>query len=197
MSILSFHGTKVFNTFEGGAIVCHTRKLKNEIDQLKNFGITSETTVVSVGMNAKMNEFQAALGLLQVDHFKETISKREKIAKIYTEAFCEMPHIGLIKVMPKTIHNFGYYPILIKAGENKIYRDEVYEILKEHGIFSRRYFYPLITDFTMYKNLSSSSGSNLPVATKISKEILCLPIYPDLELRYVRKVIEIVKNYGA
>lgn len=193
MSVLSFHATKVFNTFEGGAIVCHDEKTKNRIDYLKNFGFANETTVIAPGINAKMNEVQAAFGLLQLKYIDEAIDKRRQIANIYNESLSSVKGIKIMNDMSGIKHNHSYYPILINEREYGKTRDEVYNLLKENGILSRRYFYPLISQFPTYKSLESANVSNLPVANKIAEQVLCLPIYPDLDLNELDRIVEIIR----
>jgi len=194
ISILSFHATKVFNTFEGGAIICHDEKKKKLIDQLKNFGIVDETTVVTPGINAKMNEFQAALGLLQLKHVDASIEKRKKITETYLGSLSDTPGITLSANQPYVKYNYAYFPILIDAkvfGRNRNY---VYEELKANNIFSRRYFYPLISQFPMYSNLESAQPGKLKVAERVTEEVLCLPIYPDLEISTIDYICELIKK---
>lgn len=180
LSILSFHATKVFTTFEGGAIVCHDEKMKKRIDYLKNFGFADEVTVVAPGINAKMNEVQAAFGLLQLKHIDKAIQKRKGIALLYREKLKGLKGITLMHEESEVNYNYSYFPILIDSKEYNLSRDEVYSLFKKHNIYSRRYFYPLISSFPTYKGLPSAEPGNLPIAEKISNQILCLPIYPDL-----------------
>jgi dTDP-4-amino-4,6-dideoxygalactose transaminase len=194
LSVLSFHATKVFNTFEGGAIVCHDENTKKHIDQLKNFGIIDETTVVTPGINAKMNEFQAALGLLQLKYIEVAVEKRKLITETYRITLRERPGISFIWDQPHVKHNYAYFPILINAKEFGSTRDGVYEELKYNNIFCRRYFYPLISQFPMYCNLESSNPGEMPIAERITEEVLCLPIYPDLEISMVSSICEIINN---
>ncbi len=195
LSILSFHATKVFNTFEGGAIVCHDEKTKKRIDYLKNFGFADETTVVAPGINAKMNEVQAAFGLLQLKYVDGLIQKRGEIASIYRKGLLQVHGITFSKINPVVNANHPYFPIFINEeifGKN---RDQVYEFLKEQNIFTRRYFYPLISQFPTYKGLSSSSPGNLTVAEKAALQVLCLPIYPDLGLEVVEEIISLIIRF--
>lgn len=196
LTILSFHATKVFNTFEGGAIICHDDITKQHIDQLKNFGITNETTVLLPGINAKMNEFQAALGILQLKYVEEAISRRKQVTEIYREAFREIQGITFLPDFAGVAHNYGYFPILINTIKFGKTRDDVYNELRRHDIFPRRYFYPLISQFPTYNGLNSARPGTMPVAERITKEILCLPIYPDLEIESVNNICEIIKNLG-
>lgn len=191
-SILSFHATKVYTTFEGGAIVCHDEKTKRRIDYLKNFGFAGETKVVAPGINAKMNEFQAAIGILQLKYADKALTKRQLIAEHYRKILNEVEGISYLEDMNNVKHNYAYFPIMIdkeKFGEN---RDELYQRLKENGIFSRRYFYPLISNFSSYSGLPSATKENLPVANYVSENILCLPIYPNLTRRIQDKIISLI-----
>lgn len=196
LSVLSFHATKVFNTFEGGAIVCHDKKMKKRIDYLKNFGFAGETTVIAPGINAKMNEVQAAFGLLQLKTFDEQIKKRKEVANLYCNYLQNVKGIKFLKDIPDVEHNYGFFPILINKNEFGKTRDEVYEVLKKHNIFGRRYFYPLISNFPTYKGLPSSLPENLPVAERIAKQVICLPIYPDLKIEHVIKISEVLTNFA-
>jgi len=194
LSILSFHATKVFTTFEGGAIICHDEKMKKRIDYLKNFGFADEVTVVGPGINAKMNEFSAALGLLQLRYIDKALEKRKKIAQLYRKKLAGIPGIRFLNDIPGVKHNYAYFPIFIDEKEYGKTRDEVYDELKKHNIYCRRYFYPLISQFSTYKGLSSASPENLPNAEKIAKEVLCLPIYAEINLSTVIKISHILKN---
>lgn len=194
LSILSFHATKVFNTFEGGAIVCHDEKMKQHIDDLKNFGFRDEVTVIAPGINAKMNEIQAAFGLLQLKYVDNARLKRKRITEYYRQGLSDIKGITFFEDRPTLRQAYSYFPILINEKEYGISRDSLYDYLKKHDIFSRRYFYPLISNFPTYKGLASAVPSNLPVANEISKSILCLPIYPDLDLKHVDRIIHLIKR---
>lgn len=196
LSVLSFHATKVFNTFEGGAIISHDEKTKKHIDQLKNFGIIDETTVITPGINAKMNEFQAALGLLQLKYIDALIEKRKQLTETYRKALRDIPGILSMPDTPDVKYNYAYFPVLINGKVFGKTRNDVYEKLKANNIFSRRYFYPLISQFPMYCNLESSKPGKMPIAERITEEVLCLPIYPDLEISTVKVICEIIKNTG-
>jgi len=192
LSVLSFHATKVFNTFEGGAIICHDEKTKKRIDYLKNFGFVDETTVVAPGINSKMNEVQAAFGLLQLKYIDENIAKRKRIANNYREQLEKISGIKYLNDNDQVYHNYSYFPIIIDKEKFGISRDQLYSKLKEKGIFSRRYFYPLISNFSPYSSMKSSKLDNLPVANEIANSILCLPIYSDLELNEFNKIVEVI-----
>lgn len=194
LSVLSFHATKVFNTFEGGAIVCHDEKAKKRIDFLKNFGFADEVTVVGPGINAKMSEVQAAFGLLQLNYIESAIEKRKKIACLYREELEGINGIRFLRDLDGVKHNYPYFPVMINEKDYGKSRDAVYDELKQNNIFTRRYFFPLISHFPTYKGLPSANPQNLPVAERISEEILCLPIYPELDLNDVSRVVDIFKN---
>lgn len=193
LSIVSFHATKVFTTFEGGAIISPEEKIKKRIDFLKNFGFADETTVVAPGINGKMNEFSAALGLHQIKNFSRAIQLRKNIDQHYRNSLQDIPGIE-IPVHPDTpLHNYSYFPILIK-NEYQLQRDELYWKLRENNIHARRYFYPLISEFPMYRGLPSSNKDNLPVAHQVAQQILCLPIYPDLTNTDLERICEIIRR---
>jgi dTDP-4-amino-4,6-dideoxygalactose transaminase len=191
LSTLSFHATKVFNTFEGGAIVCPDAKTKRRIDDLKNFGYNGEVTVVAPGINAKMNELQAAFGLLQLKHVDKAIDRRREIDAQYREQLLSLLGISFPALPADTIYNHAYFPILIER-EYPLSRDELNDKLRQHGIFPRRYFYPLISEFPMYRGLPSAAQSNLPIARKMANKVLCLPIYPDLTKESITRIVSII-----
>jgi dTDP-4-amino-4,6-dideoxygalactose transaminase len=191
LSVLSFHATKVFNTFEGGAIVCADEGMKKRIDQLKNFGFLDEITVNSSGINGKMSEFNAALGILQLKYLPQAIQKRKIIDEAYREGLKNIVGISVPNLSKDSTHNHSYFPILVRP-HFKLNRDGLYKKLKNCGVHTRRYFYPLISDFPMYSGFNSSGVGNLPVAHMIAEEILCLPIYPDLDMHSVKKIISII-----
>jgi len=193
LSILSFHATKVFNTIEGGAIICPDAKTKKRIDFLKNFGFADEVTVVEPGINAKMNELQAAYGLLQLKYVDGYIAKRKDITNAYRNHLNNIPGISFMEDIPGVEHNYAYFPIMVDATVYGKTRDELYEELKQNNIFGRRYFYPLISHFSSYRGLISANPENLQVAEKVASQVICLPIYPHLkseELQAVCKVIQ-------
>ena len=192
LSVLSFHATKVFNTFEGGAIVCHDEKMKLHIDDLKNFGFRGETTVIAPGINAKMNELQAAFGLLQLKYIDEAREKRKQIAETYREELAGIKGIHCLNDLPDTKHAYSYFPILVEEQEYGMSRDELYAKLKENNIFSRRYFYPLISNFPTYRGLTSANKDNLPAANDIAEKVLCLPIHPQLEKATIKRIVELI-----
>lgn len=193
LSILSFHATKVFNTFEGGAIVCHDAKTKKRIDDLKNFGFNNEVTVVAPGINGKMNEVQAAFGLLQLKHVDNAIAQRRIIDARYRKELSAIAGITCPSLSDVSTHNFPYFPILVEK-EYALSRDELYEKLRQNNIFGRRYFYPLISEFPMYRGLQSASAGNLPVASGVAKMVICLPIFPDLSFEHQTHIVEIISK---
>lgn len=193
LSILSFHATKVFNTMEGGAIVCQDEVTKKRIDYLKNFGFAGETTIMAPGINSKMNEMQAALGLVQLKHYDENIKNRKTIADYYRKELSGLQGISLLAEPNETESNFAYFPIFINEKEFGITRDQLYDKLKQNNIFARRYFYPLISEFSMYKSLESANNSNLATATRFADEVICLPIYPNLDSNSLDKICKVIK----
>jgi dTDP-4-amino-4,6-dideoxygalactose transaminase len=195
LAVMSFHATKVYNTFEGGAIVCHDEATKKRIDNLKNFGIVNETTVVTCGINAKMNEVQAAMGLLQLKYVDQAIAKRKKIAERYREGLKGIAGITYLEDFPGVRHCYPYFPVLIDKEKFGKTRDEVYEELKKHNIYGRRYFYPLISQFPTYKGLESAQTGKMPIAEKITNEVICLPIYPDIETEIIDFIIGILNSF--
>jgi len=194
LSILSFHATKTFNTVEGGAIVCHDAKMKQRIDNLKNFGFTSETTVQGIGINAKMNELIASYGLLQLKNIDAEIQKRKDKVQLYRNLLKNMNGITVFDDMQNVHHNYSYFPILIDKNNFGKTRDEIYEILKQNNIFARRYFYPLISQFPAYSGLPSAKKENLPVASRVTEQVLCLPLYAELENENIEKICSIINE---
>lgn len=195
LSVLSFHATKVFNTFEGGAIICHDERTKKRIDFLKNFGFADEVTVVSPGINAKMNEIQSAIGILQLKGIKKHIEIRKKISSFYRKALEKVEGIRFLGEQPDVTSNYAYFPIFVEKQKYGKTRDELYDELKKHNIYGRRYFYPLISQFPTYRNLPSASHDNLPIAEKITQEVICIPIHPNLEEIIQEKIIEIITTF--
>ena len=193
LSVLSFHATKVFSTIEGGAIVCHDEKMKQRIDYLKNFGFADETTVVAPGINAKMNEVQAAFGLLSLKIVDEAIEKRKKIAETYRNGLADVQGIRFLPVFSDIQHNYAYFPILVDEREYGISRDALYETMKRNNIYGRRYFYPLISEFSTYRGLPSAQPENLPVATKVASQVICLPMHHELTEEQVNEIVSVVK----
>ena len=194
LSVLSFHATKVFNTFEGGAIICPDAKTKQRIDYLKNFGFVDEVTVVAPGINGKMNEVQAAFGLLQLSYVDRSIAARQRIDQLYRAALADVAGITLLRPSPDATQNHSYFPVLV-GDEYPLSRDELYSKMRTHDILSRRYFYPLISEFPMYRGLPSANPGNLPIATEIASRVLCLPIFPDLQPADVERVVAVIAGH--
>lgn len=195
LSMVSFHATKVFNTIEGGALIIPNKKLKQRIDYLKNFGIADEVTIVGEGSNGKMNELVSAYGLLQLKSIDDDINTRGRLAVQYRKNLKRIKGIVIPDEPVNVRYNHCYFPILVK--QNKVdtnRRDALYEKLRFHNIFARRYFYPLLSEIPCYRSLPSSGAKKLPVATKISREILCLPLYADLAVEQVDTICEIIAN---
>lgn len=187
LSILSFHATKVFTTFEGGAIVSPDEKTKKRIDYLKNFGFADEVTVVAPGINGKMNEFQAAVGLAQLKHIDSALAERKAIDCRYRELLSNIPGIRCMPRSSSKRHNYSYFPIFV-GSDYPLSRDELYERFRENGIYARRYFYPLISEFPMYRALPSATPAMVPVATAVAEQVICIPIFPGLEDSVLEKI---------
>ena len=196
LSVLSFHATKVFNTFEGGAIVSPDARRKQHIDHLKNFGFVNETTVVATGINGKMSEFNAALGLLQLQHVDAAIARRTAIAQRYRTLLAALPGIRLLDPPARANQNHGYFPILV-GDEFGVARDALYQHLRRHDVLTRRYFHPLISDFPMYRGLPSADPARLPVARDASRRVLCLPIHPALSDADVDRIVTLMADARA
>jgi dTDP-4-amino-4,6-dideoxygalactose transaminase len=192
LSVVSFHATKVFNTFEGGAIICPDAKVKQRIDHLKNFGIVNQVQVVAPGINGKMSEINAAFGMLQLHGIAAALQKRRDIDTTYRRELATVRGLHCLEDAGELIANYAYFPVLINQ-DYALKRDGLYHKLAEHGIHARRYFYPLITEFPMYRSLPSATHSNLTVALKAANEVLCLPIYPDLKAQELHLIINIIK----
>jgi len=193
LSILSFHATKVFNTFEGGAIISPDTKTKQRIDRLKNFGIADELTVTAPGINGKMSEINAAFGLVQLKHIDRVIQQRQVIDTRYREALASVKGITLYQHNLDANSNYSYFPILVEK-DYPLSRDELYEKLKEHHILSRRYFYPLISNMPMYRGLPSAATTHLPYANQIADKVLCLPIFNALTIEEQTRIIKLIKE---
>lgn len=192
MSTLSFHATKVYNTLEGGALVVHDEQTKKRIDYLKNFGFTSETEVVAPGINSKMDEVRAAYGLLNLKQVDNAINSRRQVAVRYRETLRNVEGISFFDDMPGVRHNYSYFPIFVDTEKYGISRDELYLKMKEHNVFGRRYFYPLISSFSTYRGLESANPENLPIATKMADNVICLPLHHGLshsEIEYILHII--------
>ena len=187
---LSFHATKVYNTLEGGAMVMHDEATKKRVDFLKNFGFAGETEVVAPGINSKMDEVRAAYGLLNLKQVDEAIEKRHQVAVKYRNALRNVPGIRFFDDMPGVRHNYSYFPIFINAEEFGMTRDELYFKMRADGVLGRRYFYPLISTFSTYRSLPSAGAENLPVATKVANEVICLPMHHELSDDDINRVLE-------
>lgn len=190
MATLSFHATKVYNTLEGGALVMHDAETKKRIDYLKNFGFAGETEVVAPGINSKMDEVRAAYGLLNLRQVDEAIGKRHQVAVRYRSALRNVKGVRFFDDMPGVRHNYSYFPVFINAEEYGMTRDELYFKMKEQGVLGRRYFYPLISTFSTYRGLPSASPENLPVATKVANEVICLPMHHALSEEDMDRILE-------
>ena len=193
LSVLSFHATKVFNTFEGGAIISPDAKTKQRIDHLKNFGFVDETTVVAPGINGKMSEINAAFGLLQLQYIDEALAKRKDIDSTYRKQTNGLKGITCLNDAGEIKANYSYFPVLVQP-DYPLSRDALYQKLKDQSIYARRYFYPLISDFPMYRSMPSAQRSNLPVAADAASKVLCLPIYPALTPQDQQRVIDILQE---
>lgn len=190
MSTLSFHATKVYNTLEGGALVMHDEQTKKRIDYLKNFGFAGETEVVAPGINSKVDEVRSAYGLLNLKQVDSAIAARQKVAIRYREALRDVPGIRFFDDMPGVKHNYSYFPVFVDAEKFGMTRDDLYFKMKEQGVLGRRYFYPLISTFSTYRNLPSASPDNLPMATKMANEVICLPMHHLLNKKDIDKVLD-------
>ena len=192
ISTLSFHATKVYNTIEGGALVCHSKEMKEQIDHLKNFGFEDEVTVVAPGINSKMDEVRSAYGLLNLRQVDAAIEARHRVADAYRSALIDVKGIRFFDDMPGVRHNYSYFPIFVDAEQYGMTRDELYEKMKAANVYGRRYFYPLITAFDPYKDYPSAAPENLPVATKIANQVICLPMHHALSEEDVKRVIDCI-----
>lgn len=194
MSTLSFHATKVYNTVEGGALVCRTAEMKQRIDQLRNFGFTGETEVEAAGINSKMDEIRAAYGLLNLRQVDSAIAARKRVAEAYRAELADVPGIRCLQDIPGVQHNYSYFPIYVDAAAYGRTRDELYFSLKEHGILSRRYFYPVIPDFEAYRNTLSAKAADIPNARALANSVICLPMHDTLGGEDVSQIIDYIKK---
>ena len=194
MSTLSFHATKVFNTIEGGAMVMHDEKTKKRIDDLKNFGIHDEVTVVGPGINSKMDEMRSAYGLLNLRQVDAAIEARHQVAIKYREALRDVEGITIFDDMSGVKHNYSYFPIFIDSKKFGMTRDELYYKYREQNILARRYFYPLISEFSTYHHLPSSTKENLPNAHKMADSVLCLPMHHALTDEDIQRILDLIIN---
>lgn len=194
MSTLSFHATKVFNTIEGGAMIMQDEQTKRQIDFLKNFGFQNEVKVVGPGINSKMDEVRAAYGLLNLKTVDAAIEKRRQIALEYRERLCNVEGISFLTDMPDVRHNYSYFPIFVDEERYGMTRDELYSKMKSQNVYGRRYFYPLISEFTSYKNLSSANPDNLPNAHKVSNSVICIPLHHELSEVDIERVVNSIEK---
>lgn len=192
MSTLSFHATKVYNTLEGGALVMHDEQTKKRIDYLKNFGFAGETEVVAPGINSKMDEVRSAYGLLNLKQVDTAIEARHQVALQYRKALRDVPGITFWDDIPGVKHNYSYFPIFVNTKEYGMTRDNLYNKMREQGVLGRRYFYPLISNFSTYRGLPSASRENLPIATKMADEVICLPMHHLLNEEDIQRIINII-----
>jgi len=192
LSTLSFHATKTYNTIEGGALICHDAETKKRIDYLKNFGFAGETTVIAPGINGKMDEVRAAYGLVSLNYVDDAIAKRREVALQYREALRNITGITVFEDFVNVKHNYSYFPILVNEELYGLSRDELYEKLKANNIFGRRYFYPLISNFSTYRELPSANKDNLPVANRIADSVICLPIHHELSDEDILRTIDLI-----
>lgn len=195
MSTLSFHATKVYNTIEGGAMVMHDEKTKRRIDYLKNFGFAGETEVVAPGINSKVDEMRSAYGLLNLRQVDQAIANRKKVAEAYRKALRDVEGVTFFDDMPGVRHNYSYFPIFIDAEKYGRTRDELYFAMKEANVLGRRYFYPLISEFTTYRGLPSAAPENLPNAHRMANSVICLPMHHALSDEDIDRVIRQIKKY--
>lgn len=189
MSTLSFHATKTYNTIEGGALICSDTETKKRIDYLKNFGFAGETTVVAPGINGKMDEIRSAYGLVELKHVDAAIEVRKNVAAQYRKGLKDIKGIKFLEDIPGVRHNYSYFPILVDKEEYGMDRDALYEKLKQHNIFGRRYFYPLISEFPTYRGLESSKTEYLPEATKMADQVICLPMHHEITSNEITHIL--------
>ncbi|RLD74138.1 MAG: DegT/DnrJ/EryC1/StrS family aminotransferase [Bacteroidetes bacterium] len=195
LSVLSFHATKGYNTFEGGAIICHDAETKKQINFLKNFGFTNDLIVDKIGINAKMNEFQAAVGLLNLNYVNENINTRKSLDTLYRDLLAEVSGVEPLPVHPACTFNYNYFPVFIDDRQYGKTRDDLYFALRSNNILVRRYFYPLIANFKVYEQLPSSAKDKLPVANQKSAQVICLPMYTKLEADQVEMIVDFIKSF--
>lgn len=198
ISTLSFHATKTYNTIEGGALICKDEKTKMYIDSLKNFGYSSEIYITETGINGKMDEIRSAYGLLNLNNIGDAIKKRKHVAKYYREALKNIEGLSFFEEMPNITYNYSYFPIFIDNKKFISTRDELFINLRANGILSRRYFYPLISNFKPYQEIPSASKNNLPIANKMADSVLCLPIHHLLTDSQLERIVSFIKTpYGG
>jgi len=194
LAMFSFHATKIYHTLEGGALTFKDESLKERLEFAKNFGFKGEENIVVPGINAKMNEFQAAIGLLMLELVDDEIKKRKRLTMIYRDRLSQIPGINFRTEMPGVKHNYYNFAITVDKNKYAISRNELYENLKTYNIFTRKYFYPLCSQFQCYKQYPSSSPDNLVVAQKIADKVLSLPLYGELKEEDIHKICDVI-NY--
>lgn len=192
ISTLSFHATKVYNTIEGGALICHDKKIKERIDYLKNFGFAGETTIVAPGINGKMDEVRSAYGLINLKQVDAAIESRRQVALQYRSALQQVKGIRFMEDMLGVRHNYSYFPIFVDSLEYGMTRDELYFKMKENGVLGRRYFYPLISEFSTYRGLESARPENLPVAHRIADSVICLPMHHGIQKYEIERILSLI-----
>ena len=193
LSALSFHATKLYTSAEGGALISQSQKLRDRIKYLQNFGIADEETVIGPGINGKMNEFQASLGLLELEIVDQEIADRRNLVNIYRKELSCVPGLSYLEELPNVTHNYSYFPVLITSDEFGCHRNDLFTMLKKCNFHPRKYFYPLTSSYSCYSSLPTASQDNLPVATKVSNEILCLPLYGELPIEKVLTLCDAIK----
>lgn len=192
MSTLSFHATKIYNTIEGGALICHDKKMKERIDYLKNFGFAGETTIVAPGINGKMDEIRSAYGLINLKQVDAAIESRRQVALQYRNILQQIKGIHFMEDILGVRHNYSYFPIFVNSQEYGMTRDELYFKMKENGVLGRRYFYPLISEFSTYRGLESARPENLPVAHRIADSVICLPMHHDIQKYEIERILSLI-----
>lgn len=192
MSTLSFHATKIYNTIEGGALICHDKKMKERIDYLKNFGFAGETTIVAPGINGKMDEIRSAYGLINLKQVDAAIESRRQVALQYRNVLQQVKGIYFMEDMLGVRHNYSYFPIFVNSQKYGMTRDELYFKMKENGVLGRRYFYPLISEFSTYRGLESARPENLPVAHRIADSVICLPMHHDIQKYEIERILSLI-----
>ncbi|MEY8720583.1 DegT/DnrJ/EryC1/StrS family aminotransferase [Bacteroides stercorirosoris] len=192
ISTLSFHATKVYNTIEGGALICHDKKIKERIDYLKNFGFAGETTIIAPGINGKMDEVRSAYGLINLKQVDAAIESRRQVALQYRNALQQVKGIRFMEDMLGVRHNYSYFPIFVDSQEYGMTRDELYFKMKENSVLGRRYFYPLISEFSTYRGLESARPENLPVAHRIADSVICLPMHHGIQKYEIERILSFI-----
>lgn len=192
ISTLSFHATKTYNTIEGGALICHDAKTKQRIDYLKNFGFAGEIEVVAPGINGKMDEIRAAYGIINLKHVDESIIIRKEIANRYRNLLKNVKGITFMNDIQDVRYNYSYFPIFVDEEKYGMTRDDLYQKLKDNNILGRRYFYPLISQFSTYRELDSAKSTNLPIAIKVANSVICLPIHHEISEKEVEKIVNCI-----